>query len=73
MKSAKFWLALLCALPLLQGCMDQTARSANDIAIEGADDSQCRKVGEPGTTAYNRCRATQTTFRDRMAPVPGAI
>jgi hypothetical protein len=70
MKTAIFALGLMCGLPLLSGCADQ---QANNAAIEAADDAECRKFGEPGTTSYNRCRANKGALRDRMAPSPGAL
>jgi hypothetical protein len=73
MRTAILVFGLACGCSLLGSCANPFGASASaDLAIENADDAECRAKGEPGTTAYNRCRATKTAFRDRMAPSPGA-
>jgi hypothetical protein len=66
-------LIVLLSLGGLFGCASQdeiqAERVAKQAATEAEDDTACRAAGEPGSQAYDTCRADKTAERARQADI----
>lgn len=47
----------------------QAERVAKQVAGDAEDDTACRNAGEPGSKAYDTCRADKTAERARQADI----
>ena len=47
----------------------QAERAAKQVAADAEDDTSCRAAGEPGSKAYETCRADKTAERGRQADI----
>ena len=67
---------LMILLPLVAGlfaCSSreevQAERVAKQVAADSEDDTACRGTGEPGSEAYDACRADKTAQRARQTEI----